>query len=353
MAHKFRTRSIFAKSGSFKDSLFVGSDLPAQTTSGLIVSGVDFIVADGNVFFDNPPRVSGSEVLFGDISLGDLSNVDLQNYPPFVGDYLRWDGMNWVSAASIEEHISGDLIVEIGRAFAAEADISGTLRSDLIDIGNQTLSNTYDISGLGASLVSFHEQMADEFSGVYYQLGESALASIELFTAAESARNLYVQYHYEISHVPTAIVSASSYLGQSTGSYAIVDTNLWDLGNGGKIVSDPTMTGLTFDSTNGIWNGFEPGTYEIDVNFFIKYEPAGTVVTEMSHFIEFDGGNGFTNINEDVAMKFPSSIVGSNTMTHTVNISSLYTFTGIDSANKGRHQGREGPPYAQERVSVI
>jgi hypothetical protein len=96
MANKFRTRLIHSISGFFKGSLVIGGQ---DEATGLIVSGTDFSVTGGDVYFENRPFVAGVPVLLsgeaGASSINDLSDVDTQGL--MSGDYLTWDGSSWVA----------------------------------------------------------------------------------------------------------------------------------------------------------------------------------------------------------------------------------------------------------------
>lgn len=78
MAQKFRTKSVYSKSGFFNESLSVGCDSLIDGF-GLIVSGVDFLVTGCDIYFDKTPFVGGVPIMLS----GEAESPDLSNYVEF------------------------------------------------------------------------------------------------------------------------------------------------------------------------------------------------------------------------------------------------------------------------------
>ena len=117
MAKKFRAGLLYGRTGVFDHSIGIGTEYPF---AGLHISGKDFRLDDGNVYFQNPPFVSGQSVaLSNEIYNGSYqfynSNINLQS------------NRNYILKA-IDESITATLPFNpsVGDFITILADVSGS-----------------------------------------------------------------------------------------------------------------------------------------------------------------------------------------------------------------------------------
>jgi hypothetical protein len=160
MAQKFKTRSIFCRTGFFEEGLVIGANESNQV-SGLYISGRDFTISEGDIninsgnfvlksgiaYFDSKPIISGIPVLLS----GEVE-------PPDLSDYIQIEQLSELSGS-----LNSKIYQETSLLSAGLLQSSGSLQNQI---------NNLNISANGASIVS------DYSNGVSY-VGRALVGSSE------------------------------------------------------------------------------------------------------------------------------------------------------------------------------
>jgi len=207
-------------------------------------------------------------------NLDSLSNVDLTTNAPVAGDVLSFDGTNFVPGLSGNLDLEGNYIVSSSNG-DIEFEPNGTgkvkIRGNATGGSGQIVlnceQNTHGIvlKGPPHSAAANYTLTLPTDTGTSGQvLSTNGSGSLSWATASGSASTtLHTTFEFNYgSTTPTSVISNSNEIGLNFGAWSIL--NSAGIGGPSSSTYNPTLTGISFNSTTGSFEGFPRGRYEIN-----------------------------------------------------------------------------------------
>ena len=278
-------------------------DLTTAPTSGQILSfnGTNFVPDDFEIVNDTTPQLGGSLDVNGN-DLVSTTNGDIGIAPDGTGKLTvkgNTTGGSGQIALNCEQN--SHAVVIQGPAHAAAADYTLTLPTGTGSAGQALTTN-------GSGTLSWADA-----------------APIALHTTFVFTNNQVV---------PTGTIANSNNVGQNFGAWTEID----DAYNSGPSSStyNPTLTGVTFDSTNGHFQGFAVGRYLVTCEISIAFD--NVTATSASRLISFlvgtDASNNFTYISGlHYYGVLPYTSYGSTSHTYSATMNMFVVFENSTPAN--------------------
>ena len=208
-------------------------DLTTAATTGQILSynGTNFVADDFEVVNDTTPQLGGNLDVNGN-DVVSISNGDIGIAPDGTGKLtVKGNATGGSGQIALNCEQNTHAVVIQGPAHAATANYTLTLPT-----GTGSAGQALTTDGSGA---------------------------LSWADAAPSA--LHTTFDFDYGAAPTTTVSSSSYLGQNYGTWTELDDT--QAGGPSSATYNPTLTGISFSSTTGIFSGFPAGRYLINVAF--------------------------------------------------------------------------------------
>lgn len=245
-------------------SVFVFTLVAANVTTTSTTGTITPQIPDGSALVWNQTDGQWQD---GTPSMGidDLNDVDTSTTAPTDGQYLAWDNAeaNWVPTT-----------LALGLDDLTDVDLttSAPTAGDILVYNGTSSSFEPDTIGINAlndvNTVSTAPSDGDVLT--WSATGNTWQPAVP--TGGSGSNVLHTTFIYDKVNAPTGIISTTSNLGQNWGTWTEQTAANEPVNFSGpqSTAFNPTLLGITFNSSTGIFSGFPQGRYLINFNCEVR-----------------------------------------------------------------------------------